>query len=225
MTSLSAGRRIEGGYAWRCDDVPINGTSEVQTLTKSGTVSGGTFKLSFRGRLTAALDHDSTAAEIVAALEALRTVEAGGVTATGGPIHTTPVVVTFAAQLGKRAVPLIALALNSLTGASANIGIVETTPGVDATALGAPKGATLIDSTHAVHYINTGTPDAPVWVQDAVVNTELTALLAAIPTSAVADVATADGSDPATTQALANALKVKINDLLAKLRTAGIVTP
>lgn len=225
MTSISAGRRIEGGYAWRCDDVPINGTSEVQTLTKSGTVSGGTFKLSFRGRLTAALDFDSTAAEIVAALEALRTVGTGNVTATGGPIHTTAVVVTFAAHLGKRSVPMIALALNSLTGSTPSIGIVETTPGVDATALGAPKGASLIDSTHATRYINTGTADAPVWVQEAVVSSELTALLAAIPTAAVADVATADGSDPTSTQALANALKVKVNDLLAKLRTAGIVTP
>lgn len=40
---------------------------------------------------------------------------------------------------------------------------------------------------------------------------------------AVADISTANGSDPATTQALANALKVKINDLLAKLRTAGLL--
>lgn len=36
--------------------------------------------------------------------------------------------------------------------------------------------------------------------------------------SAVTDIATADGSDPATTQALANACKAKINEILAVLR-------
>jgi len=38
-----------------------------------------------------------------------------------------------------------------------------------------------------------------------------------------ADVATADGSDPATTQALANQLKISFNSLQAKLRTAGVL--
>lgn len=41
--------------------------------------------------------------------------------------------------------------------------------------------------------------------------------------AAVADEATVDGSDPATTQALANALKVKVNALLASLRTANLL--
>ncbi len=39
----------------------------------------------------------------------------------------------------------------------------------------------------------------------------------------IAAVATADGSDAATTQALANALKASHNDLIAKLKAAGIV--
>ncbi len=41
--------------------------------------------------------------------------------------------------------------------------------------------------------------------------------------AAVADIATADGSDPATTQALANAIKVKVNAILASLRAAGVM--
>lgn len=45
------------------------------------------------------------------------------------------------------------------------------------------------------------------------------------PAAAEADIATADGSDPATTQALANATKVKVNALLAKLRTKGVLLP
>jgi hypothetical protein len=39
----------------------------------------------------------------------------------------------------------------------------------------------------------------------------------------VAQVATADGSDPATTQALANALKTSHNAVLTALKEAGIM--
>lgn len=39
----------------------------------------------------------------------------------------------------------------------------------------------------------------------------------------VAAITTADGSDAATTQALANATKTKVNDLIAKLVAAGII--
>lgn len=66
--------------------------SEVQTLTPSGTISGGTFTLTARGYTTTALPFNATAAAIAAALSALPGVFA---TATGGPISTTPVVVTF----------------------------------------------------------------------------------------------------------------------------------
>lgn len=45
------------------------------------------------------------------------------------------------------------------------------------------------------------------------------------PAAAVADIATADGSDPATTQALANATKAKVNALLASLRAGGFLAP
>lgn len=41
----------------------------------------------------------------------------------------------------------------------------------------------------------------------------------------VTAVSTADGSDPATTQALANALKAKLNTLLAELKEAGVMAP
>lgn len=41
--------------------------------------------------------------------------------------------------------------------------------------------------------------------------------------TAIADISTADGSDAATTQALANANKAKTNALLAALRVAGII--
>jgi len=43
--------------------------------------------------------------------------------------------------------------------------------------------------------------------------------------AAVADVATADATDPATTMALVNELKAKINQLLAAMRTANHLAP
>lgn len=50
-------------------------------------------------------------------------------------------------------------------------------------------------------------------------------IVSGIRAAAVADVATADGTDAGTTQTLANALKAKMNDLLTKLRTAGLLAP
>ena len=59
----------------------------------------------------------------------------------------------------------------------------------------------------------------------AVINAVDSALVDAQVIAAVANIATADASDPATTQALANANKAKINALLAAMRTAGILAP
>ena len=56
-----------------------------------------------------------------------------------------------------------------------------------------------------------------------VINAVDSALVDAAVVAAVANIATADASDPATTQALANANKAKINALLAAMRTAGIL--
>lgn len=43
--------------------------------------------------------------------------------------------------------------------------------------------------------------------------------------AAVADIATADATDPATTMALVNELKAKLNQLLAAMRTANHLAP
>jgi uncharacterized protein YggE len=43
------------------------------------------------------------------------------------------------------------------------------------------------------------------------------------PATHVADVTTVNGSDPTTTQALANANKAKINEILAALQAAGLM--
>ena len=45
------------------------------------------------------------------------------------------------------------------------------------------------------------------------------------PQAAIVDIATADATDLATSEALANATKAKFNTLLAELRIAGIIAP
>lgn len=105
------------------------GTAEVQTLTKAGTISGGTFTLTFGGETTAAIAHDANAAAVAAALNALSTVfDAGGVTVTGGPFTgSTPFTVTFG-DGGNRAA--LTATTTELTGAGAGITIAEGTAGV-----------------------------------------------------------------------------------------------
>jgi len=105
--------------------------SEVQTLTITGTPTGGTFKLKFRGYKTAAIAYNATAAAVDAALELLGTIGTGGVTCAGGPLPGTPVTITFAGQLANQNVPTITLTDAAFTGGTTPVGAVAvTTPGV-----------------------------------------------------------------------------------------------
>jgi len=105
-------------------------TNEQQTLTITGTPTGGTFKLSFRGVATANIAYNASAANVVSALEAISTVGTGNVTATGGPLPGTAVVITFAGQLAGQNVPMIAVNTSALTGGTTpTITVTETVPG------------------------------------------------------------------------------------------------
>lgn len=110
-------------------------TAEVQTITITGTPTGGTFTLGFDGETTGALDFDFTNVEIDTALEALTNLAPGDVTVTGGPGPGTPWVVTFNSALGD--VPVMTLVNNSLTGGVApTVTITTGTPGSSLTAIG-----------------------------------------------------------------------------------------
>lgn len=160
---------IEGSMKYQNAGAPSNGTSEVQTLTIGGTPTGGTFKLAFDGFTTAPItwtDVDATlVAAIDAALEALSSIGAGGVTCAAGTVSSGigTVTITFGGNLAKLAVATISVANNSLTGTSPTLAVAETTPGVTATARGAAPGAELTDTTNKKLYINTGTALAPTW--------------------------------------------------------------
>lgn len=149
---------------------PVNGTDEVQTITIGGTPTGGTFTLTFDGHKTGPITWSATTntlvANIDAALEALGNIGASGVvtadsTLSGGIGDVT---VTFSGtNLGKKAQALMTADASSLTGTTPTVTVAETTPGVNATHRGAPKGTLLIDTTNAKLYMNTGTAQAPTW--------------------------------------------------------------
>ena len=146
---------------------PGAGTDEVQTVTVTGTPTGGDFRLSYGMQVTGAIAIDANAAAVDAALEALSSIGAGGVTVGGGPLPGAAVTVTFTGNHGKRALKqLLVLANNSLTGGTnPTVTIEKTTAGVDASARGAAKGTLLIDADAGELYINTGTSVAPTFVK------------------------------------------------------------
>jgi len=170
MAVITGGRLLEGstrGYA--SAGAPSAGTSEVQTLTFGGTPTGGTFKLTFEGFTTAAITWNSTNATLVSnidtALEALPNIGTGGVTTAVGTMTAGigTITVTFAGNLGTKAVGTMSVANNSMTGTAPTLAVAKTTPGVDASGRGAAAGATLTDTTNGKLYINTGTANSPTW--------------------------------------------------------------
>lgn len=108
------------------------GTNEVQTLAKTGTVSGGTFKIIFQGQTTAAIAFGETAANIITALNLLSNVDSGDITATGGAAGTADVVFTFAGRYAGVDVPLMVVDSSLLTGGG-SYNITLTTAGGGAT--------------------------------------------------------------------------------------------
>jgi hypothetical protein len=162
---------IEGAYGAPLQNAgaPVAGTDEVQTLTFGGTwIAAETFRLSFGGFTTAPITWSATNATLVAnidaALEALPNIGDGGVTTAVGTMTNGigTITVTFAgANVAKRAQPTITVAANG--SAAGTLSPAETTPGVDATGRGAPKGSMLVRQDTGVLYINTGTAQAPTW--------------------------------------------------------------
>lgn len=141
------------------------GTNEVQTFAETGTVSAGTFTISFQGQTTAPITWNETAANIITALNLLSNVDSGDITATGGAAGTADVVFTFAGRYAGVDVPLMTVNSAGLTGGT--YAITQTTAGAYSAN---PGGLTSIyavrfgiDGFHGVavpgNLINTWLPD------------------------------------------------------------------
>jgi hypothetical protein len=150
--------------ALRFTGAPAAGTNEVWTVATTGTPTGGTFRLRVGGRPTAPIAYNAAAAVVEAAVEALGHI--GNVITSGGGPLPTGVTLTFTGVRGAHSLGATFLAVfdNSLTGgATPTVTVTRTTPGVDATLRGAPAGTIAVRTDTGGLYINTGTPNAPVW--------------------------------------------------------------
>lgn len=105
------------------------GANEAQTITITGTPTGGTFTLTAFGATTSAIAFNATAAAVQAALEALSTVGVGNVAVTGGPGPGTPYVATFQGALAQQDLPQMTAAGAFTGGASPAIAVTTTTAG------------------------------------------------------------------------------------------------
>jgi hypothetical protein len=104
--------------------------NEVQTVTITGTPTGGTFVLRWGGNNTSALNWNATAAQMQTALQALAGIGAGNALVTGGPGPGTAFQVEFTSALGFASQAVITLQTNSLTGGtSPNVSIAEVQAG------------------------------------------------------------------------------------------------
>lgn len=103
------------------------GNNDVQTLTASGTPTSGNFKLTLDVSTSANLGFAATAAQIQTALVAMPSIGAAGVTCTGGPIGTAPVVCTFVGPNAKTFMDPMTVDNSALVGGS--VANAHTTPG------------------------------------------------------------------------------------------------
>lgn len=99
-------------------------TAEVQTVTITGTPTGGSFTLTYSGQTTAAIAYNATAATVQTRLNALSNIDEGDVAAGGGPGPGTAYTVTFDSELGDVAEMT---ATGSLTGGTTPAVAVTTT--------------------------------------------------------------------------------------------------
>jgi len=110
------------------------GVNEVQSVTITGSPTGGDFTLTYAAQTTADIAWNATAAAVQAALEALSTIGTGNVAVTGAA--GGPYAVTFIADLGGRAIAAMTAADTLTGGSSPGVTIGETTAGGSSQAAG-----------------------------------------------------------------------------------------
>lgn len=119
-----------GSDAGKVGPVQAAGTNEAQTVTITGTPTGGAFKLTYDGQQTADIAFNATATDVQTALEALSNILVGDIVVTGGPGPGTPFVVTFVGTLGGENVNAMTVSHTLTGGTTPNAAVTTGTPGV-----------------------------------------------------------------------------------------------
>lgn len=101
--------------------------NDVQTITVTGTATGGTFTLTWNGQTTATIAWNAHAGTVQLAIQNLSNVGNGNVACTGGPLPGTGVTVTFGGTLGNTAQNAMTIGTNSLTGTGSPTPVVTHT--------------------------------------------------------------------------------------------------
>lgn len=123
QTPAMSGSFIAKGFA---DGITLTaGTNEVQTLTISGTPTGGSYTLRYKGVSTAPLAHNALAAAIQTALQGLSSVGSGNLLVSG----TGPFVITAAGAFAGQELERIQVTSALTGGSTPTATIVKTTKG------------------------------------------------------------------------------------------------
>lgn len=144
------------------DDATISGTflgqnmidsnltiaiNEVQSLIKSGTVTSGTFTLTYSGQTTAPIPYNATADDVYGALVALTNIGSGDVVVTGGPLPSVATVITFQGALGGTNIALLTVGNGSIVGGGTIVAstVTDGGPGSVASVALLPAGPREVD--------------------------------------------------------------------------------
>lgn len=120
----------------------------VQTLTVTGTPTGGTFTITVNldggSQTTAPIAYNASAAVVAAAVAALGYVGSGNVTGSGGALPGTAVVLTFASRLAGRPIPPMTVSVAGLTGGTPAASFAQTTLGLTAGTYDIPDDSAIL---------------------------------------------------------------------------------
>jgi len=126
VTGLPSTNRLFVGQAVSGAGIPAGTTvatitsNTAITLSANATASA-TVSLTFSGSANIVVPFNATAGDVAALFGAQAGIGPTGVTATGGPLNTTPVTVTFCGSVGNQPQKLMTIAANNLTGTTPTV--------------------------------------------------------------------------------------------------------
>jgi hypothetical protein len=128
-SSAAFQQRVQGALVASAVAIVNEVANEVQAVAFTGTVTGGTFTLTYAGQTTPAQPFNVSAAALQVALQALSTIGANNCIVTGGPGPST-FNVTFTGTLAASPHALLTFSAASLTGTTPGMTVSRTTAGV-----------------------------------------------------------------------------------------------
>ena len=108
------GVKRSGQNIWTTTGLTLR--NEVQAVTRTGSPTGGTFRLTFSGQTTANIPYNATAAQVQTALANLANLGPADVNVEGGPSLNTPWFVSFRGLRANQNVPQMTFTNNLIGG-------------------------------------------------------------------------------------------------------------